>query len=181
MEKKIIEGKFEPNIAGVVFFMAMALILSALLVWIIAEDAILEIGSLTVTWVIIFILLCAYGIYECYSKKNQQLTVTNSRVHGKIKNKGIDLPFDVISHADITGKTIAITTASGVVKCACCTNANAVYAVILNRLNERTSSKPSFSGTKNVPEELMEYKKLLDNGAITQKEYEAKKKKLLGL
>ncbi|MBQ1820743.1 MAG: SHOCT domain-containing protein [Clostridia bacterium] len=32
-----------------------------------------------------------------------------------------------------------------------------------------------------VPEELEKYKRLLDNGVITQEEFEAKKKQLLGL
>lgn len=181
MEKKIVEGTFKSNIVGMVCLMLPALLFSIFVFWLIAADAILDVDPQPVAYIIILDLCCIYGIYECYSKKNQQLTVTNMRVHGRIRNKGIDLPLDMITHVDITGNTLSITTASGVIKCACCTNIDAVYSVILKLLNERNSSKSSSDDRASVPEELMEYKKLLDNGVITQEEYEAKKKKLLEL
>ena len=34
---------------------------------------------------------------------------------------------------------------------------------------------------KNIPELLKQYKELLDSGVISQEEFEAKKKQLLGL
>jgi predicted Zn-dependent peptidase len=43
-------------------------------------------------------------------------------------------------------------------------------------LNEE--AKPE---TKSIPEELIEYKKLLDQGIITQEEFDQKKRELLGL
>lgn len=49
------------------------------------------------------------------------------------------------------------------------------------------SEEPSVNGKSsqyavaNVPEEIRKYKELLDAGVITQEEYEAKKKELMGL
>ena len=43
-----------------------------------------------------------------------------------------------------------------------------------------TTERPEAS-TFSAPEEIAKYKELLDNGAITQEEYEAKKKQLLGI
>ncbi|MBP3656328.1 MAG: SHOCT domain-containing protein [Clostridia bacterium] len=37
------------------------------------------------------------------------------------------------------------------------------------------------SGTGSVTDEIREYKKLLDEGIITQEEFDAKKKQLMGL
>lgn len=181
MEKKIIEGKFKSNMIGVVCLMLPAFLFSLFIFWIIAADAILDVGGELPAYCTIFDLICIWGIYECYSKKNQRLTVTNLRVHGKIRHKDINLPLDMISHIDLSGNTLVITTASGAIKCACCTNAQAVYSAISELLKERASTKSSFGGGASVPEELMEYKKLLDCGVITQEEFEAKKKKLLGL
>lgn len=181
MEKKIIEGKFKSNMVGVVCLTLPAFLLSLFVFWVIAADAILYVDPQVCAYCTVFDFICIWGIYECYSKKNQRLTVTNLRVHGKIGHKDINLPLDMISHIDLSGNTLVITTASGAIKCACCTNAQAVYSAISELLKERASSKSSFGGGASVPEELMEYKKLLDNGVITQEEFEAKKKKLLGL
>lgn len=185
MEKKIIEGKFKPNVGGTAYLVVLALILSAFLIWIVSEDAILEVGTFTVTLCILLIFLCIYGAYVCYVTKDQRLIVTNLRVHGEVRKKAINLPLDMIAHIDISGSNLTITTLSGAIKCKCCTNADAVYAAILNLLNERRYSSKVRADTSDrnayIAEELNVYKKLLDENLITQEEYEAKKKKLLGL
>lgn len=47
------------------------------------------------------------------------------------------------------------------------------YQTVINSRNSSTQS--------NIPDELNKYKQLLDDGVITQKEFDAKKKQLLGL
>lgn len=170
MEKKIIEGEFAPNkisigigIVGVALFM----LLCFFLLFIIGPISIICIGP--------FIAGYAFIIYLNCTAKHQKLIVTNTRVYGIFRKKEINLPLDKIAAVDIRKRNLTFSTGSGIIRCAGCTNARAVYDVILNLLNERAS------GTASVPEELMEYKKLLDNGVITQEEFEAKKKKLLGL
>lgn len=184
MEKKIIEGRFKSNAGGTAYLVVLALILSAFLIWIISEDAIMEVGTFTVTLCILLIFLCIYGAYVCYSTKDQRLIVTNLRVHGEVRKKAINLPLDMIAHIDMSGSSLTITTPSGAIKCKCCTNADAVYAAILNLLNNRTPNKVHENTSDReayIAEELNVYKKLLNENLITQEEFEAKKKKLLGL
>lgn len=184
MEEKIIEGEFAPNklymrisIAGTVLLTVMCLF------------CMFFGGFVVLLFFGPIIGLYAYAIYRNYTFKYQELTVTNTRIYGKFRNKEINLPLNKISHVEITGnkalKSLAITTSSGIIRCSCCTNADAVYAAILNLLNERRfSNKVRADGSNReayIAEELNVYKKLLDENLITQQEYEAKKKKLLGL
>lgn len=46
---------------------------------------------------------------------------------------------------------------------------------------QTSASKPAVNTGIDIPEELQKYKELLDEGIITQEEYDAKKKQLLGL
>lgn len=46
---------------------------------------------------------------------------------------------------------------------------------------EYTPSKRDIKQEKSIPEQLKEYKELLDSGIITEEEFDAKKKELLGL
>lgn len=47
--------------------------------------------------------------------------------------------------------------------------------------NQQTENTESHKQGADPADQIMKYKKLLDAGAITQKEYDAKKKQLLGL
>lgn len=47
------------------------------------------------------------------------------------------------------------------------------------QVDNQASTKPN--NEANIPEELKKYKELLDSGVITQEEFDAKKKQLLGL
>lgn len=184
MEKKIIEGEFVSNTIGMRIGIVGAVLLTALCLFLM-----LFIGPLAILCIGPMIGLYVYVICSNYVLKNQQLTVTNTRIYGRFRNKEINLPLNKISHVEITGKgalkSLAITTSSGIIRCSCCTNADAVYAAILNLLNERRfSNKVRADGSNReayIAEELKVYKKLLDENLITQEEFEAKKRKLLGL
>lgn len=59
-----------------------------------------------------------------------------------------------------------------------------ICGILDSQINHNSSSTPnnsSESKTTDVADEIYKFKKLLDNGAITQEEFEAKKKQLLNL
>ena len=59
---------------------------------------------------------------------------------------------------------------------------NIVSDLLVKRQNETNISKSIVNGvTPSNADELKKYKGLLDSGVITQEEFEAKKKQLLGL
>lgn len=136
-------------------------------------------------------LVLGFLIAACvvfFSMKNSEITVTNTRVYGTtLFGKRIDLPFDMISAVGTTGitKGITVSTSSGVIKFVLIENRDEIHEVISKILINRQSAKTQ-TMTKQEPkqsnaDELAKYKDLLDKGIITQEEFDAKKKQLLGL
>lgn len=133
-----------------------------------------------------FIVLI-YGIVVLIANRNVTLTVTDHRVFGTASwGKRIDLPLDKIS-AVATAKLggIAVSTSSGAIRFIGIKNNSEIHTVISKLLMERQESAKQTSATteksQTKADELREIKKLLDDGIITQEEFDAKKKQLLGL
>ena len=134
-------------------------------------------------------LVLGFLIAACvvfFSMKNSEITVTNTRVYGTtLFGKRIDLPFDMISAVGTTGitKGITVSTSSGVIKFVLIQNRDEIHEVIskilINRQNAQTMIKQE--PQQSNADELAKYKDLLDKGIITQEEFDAKKKQLLGL
>lgn len=130
-------------------------------------------------------LICI-AIHLIHSKT--KLTVTDKRIYGIGKlGKKVDLPFDMVSAIGTKYKyTIAVSTSSGVIKFSMIENRDKMYEVIRKILlerqeksaNKKTVEPVVLSKTSNASE-LKEYKELLDMGAITQEEFDQKKKELL--
>lgn len=116
-----------------------------------------------------------------YSYK-MELIVTNKRIYGKtIFGKQIDLPLDSISSvAKGIFDSISIATSSGRILFLYISNREDIYTVITKIIVERQNNNRNFVA-KSEADELKKYKDLLDSGAITQNEYEKKKKELLNL
>lgn len=117
-----------------------------------------------------------------------ELVVTDKRVYGKTSfGKRVDLPLDSISAVGTSLlKTIAVTTASGAIKFSLIANRDEVHEKITGLLvNRQGKDKPSEikveKPANNDPADLKKYKDLLDSGVITQEEFDAKKKQILGL
>ena len=124
-----------------------------------------------------------------------ELTVTNKRAYGKIAwGKRVDLPLDAISSTSTIRllKGVAISTASGRISFRLIKNADEIYNVVSNLLIERQQNKTNINANPNTTvaptapmldeaDMIQKYKNLLDSGAITQEEFDAKKKQLLGL
>ncbi|MBE6762713.1 MAG: SHOCT domain-containing protein [Ruminococcaceae bacterium] len=138
---------------------------------------------------IVYVIIGIAGAAFFYYLFNKcEITVTDKRVYGKAAfGRSVDLPFDMISSVG-TGafKGIKVATSSGNITFYFCQNSHAVYSAISNRLIERqnkqnnqTATAPTTTGSG--ADELKKYKDLLDNGVISQEEFDAKKKQLLGL
>ena len=122
--------------------------------------------------------------------RNCEITITNKRVYGIAAfGQRVDLPVDMISAVGMSAfKGIHVATASGQITFYRCQNRDAVFSAISKLLMERQSKKTDAHPTtikQEIPnsnaDELKKYKELLDIGAITQEEFDAKKKQLLGL
>lgn len=145
-----------------------------------------DIMLLGVSFLIVFICFIVIGLLPYYLLKSYELSVTDKRVYGKVAwGKRVDLPVDSISATAMIGlfKGISVSTSSGRISFLLIKNANEIYTVINNLLLERQQMKTN-SKTEPVNDEtdqLKKYKDLLDNGLITQEEFDFKKKQLLGL
>ncbi len=101
--------------------------------------------------------------------------------------KRVDLPLDAISAVGVGDnlRTITITTSSGIIRFSIVENYTNVHKSISSLLIQRQQSKSATPVITEVQtdetEKLKKYKELLDSGIITQEEFDAKKKQLLGL
>ena len=116
--------------------------------------------------------------------------MTDKRVYGTATwGKRVDLPLDKISAvATSFGHGIAVATSSGSIRFKMIKNNKAVHEAISKLLMERQSKEKPVATTtikQEIPQsnadELKKFKELLDSGVITQEEFDAKKKQLLGL
>lgn len=125
-------------------------------------------------------------VYSWLSKI--ELTVTDKRVYGKAAfGKRVDLPLDSVSAVGSGWpKGIAVSTSSGKIAFLAIKNRDNLHKCISNLLIERQSKAAPVAAAKpEIPQsnadELKKYKDLLDSGVITQEEFDAKKKQLLGI
>ena len=115
------------------------------------------------------------------------LTVTDKRIYGKTTfGKRVDLPVDSISAVGTSVlKGIAIATASGKIVFKLIKNRDEIHSEISNLIISRQSKSNYVTETveesRGVTDELKKFKELLDCGAITQEEYDKKKKELLNI
>ncbi len=116
------------------------------------------------------------------------ITVTNKRVYGVgAFRKRVDLPFDMISAVGSGPlKSVSVATSSGKIAFWFVQNKDEVFKAITDCLIERQSKQStpatiSQEAPQSNADELKKYKELLDSGVITQEEFDAKKKQLLGL
>ncbi len=137
-------------------------------------------------WLVIFIALLIINS----SASKSSVTVTNMRVYGVLRGKKrVDLPIDSITaFAGVRENGIAITTSSGKIRFNFIKNRDDIADALISLITERQSKKAETKNNEpdNGPvlsnaDEIRKYKNLLDEGIITQEDYDAKKKQLLGL
>ena len=121
--------------------------------------------------------------------RSYEMTVTDKRVFGKVAwGKRVDLPLDSISSTATISlfKGIAVATSSGRIKCLMVKNSAEIFekvnALLVKRQKEQKVAAPTTVITQtDEADKLKKFKELLDSGIITQEEFDAKKKELLGL
>jgi len=130
------------------------------------------------------------GLIFYHATSKITLTITDKRVYGTaLFGKRVDLPFDMISAVGTSiFKGIAVATSSGTIKFAFMENRDSLHDEISKQLVIRQSQNNKKGDTvikQEIPQsnadELKKYKELLDSGVISQEEFDAKKKQLLGL
>ena len=123
--------------------------------------------------------------------RGYELTVTDKRIYGKVAwGKRVDLPVDSVSATATIRlfKGVSVSTSSGRISFLAIKNADEIYTTMSNLIIERQQKKTNFTFSPVTPalvvdetDKLKKYKELLDMGIITQEEFDAKKKELLGL
>lgn len=136
-------------------------------------------------YIALLVSVILIGAYIAF--KNGSITVTDKRVYGKsLFSNRVDIPIDTISAVGTTMfNGVIVSSSSGRIRFFNLDNNVEIHKTINNLLIERQAQHKSSTITKgsenNVADEIIKYKELLDAGAITQEEYDAKKKKLLDL
>lgn len=132
------------------------------------------------------LILIGALIYAEYSKI--EITVTDKRVYGKtVFGKRVDLPMDSVSAVGARWpKGIAVATSSGKIAFLMIKNRDEIHRAISELLVERQTKQPATPTitqevSQSSADELKKFKDLLDAGIITEEEFNAKKKQLLGL
>ena len=121
--------------------------------------------------------------------RSYELTVTDKRIYGKVAfGNRVDLPVDSVSATATIRilKGVSVSTSSGRISFLVIKNSDEIYQVVNNLLIERQQNKVSATVETTAPksdeaDQIKKYKELLDSGIITQEEFDAKKKQLLGL
>jgi len=139
--------------------------------------------------VIPLIALSLIGVLCYFWLRSYELTITDKRIYGSTAwGNRVDLPVDSVSAVATIRrwKGISIATSSGKISFLLIKNADELYSIVNNLLIERQREKNNASASVPVPatdeaDQLKKYKDLLDTGVITQEEFDAKKKQLLGL
>ncbi len=135
-----------------------------------------------------FLLSVVIGGIVYWWLSSIELTVTDKRVYGKgTFGKRVDLPLDSVSAVGSKWpKGIAVATSSGKVAFLMVKNRDEIHKCVSDLLIER-QSKPMPATTikqevsQSNADEIKKFKELLDAGIITQDEFDAKKKQLLGM
>ena len=138
--------------------------------------------TLFIPAIISFLLLSLFFLLTYFI----EIIVTDKRVYGKTYfGRSVDLPFDSISSVGSSWlKGVAVATSSGKISFILLKNAQRIHkeitTLLIDRQNKKEQEKPVLVSNSNA-DELKKYKELLDSGIITQEEFDAKKKQLLGL
>ena len=136
------------------------------------------------------LILALFGLIINIALSKVSIIVTDKRVYGTANwGKRVDFPLDSISAVAMGAfKGIAVATSSGKISFKGIKNNvevfEAISALLIKRQNKETSLSVASSKqehTQSNADELKKFKELLDSGVITQEEFEAKKKQLLGV
>ena len=183
-EKVLIEGHFKKYTKP---FLVMAIVFCCLgILYAIISIAIELYWFLIATAVFEVLAVLFFVIYKYIAPKNNpfELIITESRVTGKVKKHRVDLPVkQITSIGTLAFNGISIHTASGELGFPYLINQTEVFdclSELIRKQHEPTNTNTT-QRSVGLAEQLAELKKLLDDDIITEEEFDAKKKQLLGL
>jgi len=134
------------------------------------------------------LLFVIIGQLSYLAFRNIKIIVTDKRITGiALFGKQVELPCNQISAIAMSlFKSVAIATSSGKIHFYLIKNREEIFKTVSDLLKEKQKNQTdeisqSTSPQSTSADELAKYKSLLDSGAITQEEYDAKKKQILGL
>ncbi len=161
------------------------LILVSLLIGFVSEDN--RVGLFCECILLLSVLVLIVCLIIFIYVKATKMVITDKRVYG-IAGAGrrVDLPLDSIS-AVATRRLggLAVATSSGRIIFRGFTNRDELHETISGLLIERQNSNAAAPVapvvSQNNADELKKFKELLDCGVISQEEFDAKKKQLLGI
>ena len=148
----------------------------------------LEVGVGLLIYLGVIVILTS--VFLNYMMSKCEITVTDKRVIGKVNfGKRVDLPLNQISAvAQGMLSSIAVATSSGRIHFWCIENRDEVFDELSNLIryfqiqkNDVNNVEKSVIQQVSNADELKKYKELLDCGVISEEEFDAKKKQLLGL
>lgn len=136
-----------------------------------------------------FPLFTVIGYIVYASLRSYELVVTDKRIYGTVKHKNrVDLPLDSVSAISKISfwRGIRVSTSSGKISFKVIKNAAEIYQIMNRLLIERQQGRNSGGAATYIQksdeaDQIKKYKDLLDSGVISQEEFDAKKKQLLGL
>ena len=185
MEEKIIcESKLSKTAAYYFYIIPIGLFIAALA----SGDDLFDVSWWVGWFTISSILLTIVITIAIVAYNSCKIVVTDKRVYGKASfGQRVDLPLDSISAVG-TGFLLGIDigSSSGRIHFKLIENKDEIHSVLSKLLLERQKKETKGTVVENViatsnADELKKFKELLDDGIITQEEFDAKKKQLLGL
>lgn len=191
-ERKLIDGS-NKNASTILGLMIVSILMAVLFLWSAISAQNSRQYHLVTPMIIgccVFIPLSVILIVLYLYVKGMKIVVTDKRVYGVSSfGKHVDLPFDSVSAVGTSWlKGIAVGTSSGKINFLGISNRDEVYEEIKKLLSNRQSKEvkattpiTNITQEQSSADELKKFKDLLDSGIITQEEFDAKKKQLLGL
>ncbi len=184
-EKEIIRGSTQGALIYPLIFLIIGIIIIPIAIWGGESGNLADIVELLIAIAVLFVVT---SIVLFFYVKNCEIIVTNKRVYGKASfGRQVDLPLDTVSAVALgMFKSIGVATSSGKIRFIAIENRDNIYTKISKLLSDRQSDIPVNVANTIVQEtsaadEIKKYKELLDEGIITQEEFDVKKKQLLGL
>lgn len=110
-----------------------------------------------------------------------KITITNKRVFGSVGGRQINFPISSITAAELSGvNNLIIHAGTEKITFYNLKNARPLERIITQQLIQKKGETEKDLPSSNL-DDIKRFKELLDSGIITQEEFEAKKKQLLGL
>ena len=137
----------------------------------------------------VFLGAVGLAVLTQYLFKGYEMTITDKRVYGTVAfGMRVDIPLDSIAAVSTTTlmRGITVASSSGKINFLLIKNVKEMYEQINCLLGKRQQNTSMLINTgadnpQSNADEIRKFKELLDAGIITQEEFDAKKKQLLGL